>query len=95
MLPASGKDRVATLMKGDWVGTTWVQSACGRCAYCRENRGVTGQTLMSCVAACITGFTAQGGQAEDIAVSSEDRVLLLDGPPYEDAAPVMCAGYPT
>lgn len=46
---------------GDRVGTTWVQSSCGRCAYCRENRPLTGQTAMNCVSPRTTGFVAQGG----------------------------------
>lgn len=86
---------VHTREVGDRVGTTWVQSACGRCAYCRENRPLTGQTAMNCAAARTSGFAAQGGHAEYIAVSSEGTVLLPDGLAYQDAAPMMCAGYTT
>jgi D-arabinose 1-dehydrogenase-like Zn-dependent alcohol dehydrogenase len=80
---------------GDRVGTTWVQSACGRCAYCREYRPLSGQTAMNCVAPRTTGFSAQGGHAEYIAISAEGTVLLPDGLAYEHAAPMMCAGYTT
>ncbi|MFI8940418.1 alcohol dehydrogenase catalytic domain-containing protein [Streptomyces syringium] len=80
---------------GDRVGTTWVQSACGRCAYCRENRPLTGQTAMNCAAPRTTGFSAQGGHAEYIAIAAEGTVLLPDGLSYQDAAPMMCAGYTT
>lgn len=80
---------------GDRVGTTWVQSACGRCAYCRQNRPLTGQTAMSCEAPRTTGFAAQGGHAEYIAVSAEGTVLLPDELSYQHAAPMMCAGYTT
>ncbi|GAA0418011.1 alcohol dehydrogenase catalytic domain-containing protein [Streptomyces luteireticuli] len=86
---------VHTRQVGDRVGTTWVQSACGRCDYCRENRPLTGQTAMNCAAPRTTGFSAQGGHAEYIAVSAGGTVLLPDGLPYEDAAPMMCAGYTT
>ncbi|GAA2806440.1 alcohol dehydrogenase catalytic domain-containing protein [Saccharopolyspora taberi] len=86
---------VHTRQVGDRVGTTWVQSACGRCAYCRENRPLTGQTAMNCAGARTTGFSAQGGHAEYIAISAEGTVLLPDGLAYEDAAPMMCAGYTT
>ena len=80
---------------GDRIGTTWVQSACGRCAYCREYRPLTGQTAMSCPGARTTGFSTQGGHAEYIAVAAEGTVLLPDGLSYVDAAPMMCAGYTT
>ncbi|MEU6578904.1 alcohol dehydrogenase catalytic domain-containing protein [Streptomyces sp. NPDC046805] len=86
---------VHTRQVGDRVGTTWVQSACGRCDYCRQNLPLTGQTAMNCVAPRTTGFAAQGGHAEYIAISAEGTVLLPDGLSYEDAAPMMCAGYTT
>ncbi|MFJ4805853.1 alcohol dehydrogenase catalytic domain-containing protein [Streptomyces murinus] len=86
---------VHTRQVGDRVGTTWVQSACGRCDYCRENRPLTGQTAMNCAAPRTTGFAAQGGHAEYIAISAEGTVLLPDGLAYENAAPMMCAGYTT
>ncbi|MET8696034.1 alcohol dehydrogenase catalytic domain-containing protein [Streptomyces bauhiniae] len=80
---------------GDRVGTTWVQSACGRCDYCRKNLPLTGQTAMNCVAPRTTGFAAQGGHAEYIAVAAGGTVLLPDDLAFEDAAPMMCAGYTT
>lgn len=86
---------VHTRQIGDRVGTTWVQSACGRCPYCRENRPLTGQTAMNCPAPRTTGFAAQGGHAEYIAIAAEGTVLLPDGLSYIDAAPMMCAGYTT
>lgn len=86
---------VHTRKVGDRVGTTWVQSACGRCAYCRQNRPLTGQTAMNCDSPRTTGFATQGGHAEYIAISAEGTVLLPDGLDYTDAAPMMCAGYTT
>lgn len=86
---------VHTRRIGDRIGTTWVQSACGRCPYCRENRPLTGQTAMNCVSPRTTGFAAQGGHAQYIAVAAEGTVLLPDGLSYVDAAPMMCAGYTT
>lgn len=80
---------------GDRVGATWVQSACGRCAYCRTNRPLSGQTALNCEAARTTGFSTSGGHAEYIAISAEGTVLLPDGLSYVDAAPMMCAGYTT
>ncbi|WP_020497501.1 alcohol dehydrogenase catalytic domain-containing protein [Sciscionella marina] len=86
---------VRTREVGDRVGTTWVQAACGRCGYCRENRPLTGQTAMNCAAARTTGFAAQGGHAEYIAIAAEGTVLLPEVLDYVDAAPMMCAGYTT
>lgn len=80
---------------GDRVGTTWVQQACGRCDYCRQYLPLTGQTAMNCPNARTTGFAAQGGHAEYIAIAAEGTVLLPDGLDYVDAAPMMCAGYTT
>jgi len=78
---------------GDRVGATWVQGGCGRCDYCALDLPVTGQTAMNCAAPVLTGMTAQGGHAEYIAVRAASTVLLPDGMTYEQAAPVLCAGY--
>ena len=86
---------VHTRRVGDRIGTTWVQSACGRCDYCRQNRPFTGQTAVNCAAPRTTGFSTQGGHAEYIAVAAEGTVLLPEGLDYVDAAPMMCAGYTT
>ncbi|MGH3725302.1 MAG: alcohol dehydrogenase catalytic domain-containing protein [Mycobacterium sp.] len=86
---------VHTRQIGDRVGATWVQSACGRCAYCRQNRPLTGQTAMNCANPRTSGFSAQGGHAEYVALAAEGTVLLPEGLPYELAAPMMCAGYTT
>lgn len=80
---------------GDRVGTTWVQQDCGRCDYCLKRLPLTGQTAMNCAAPRLTGFTAQGGHAEYIAIAAEATVLLPDELDYVDAAPMMCAGYTT
>ncbi|WP_103501331.1 MULTISPECIES: alcohol dehydrogenase catalytic domain-containing protein [unclassified Streptomyces] len=78
---------------GDRVGTTWVQATCGRCAYCRRNLPLTGQSAMRCEAPVMTGLTAQGGHAEYLSVPAASTVLLPDGIDYPTAAPVLCAGY--
>ena len=80
---------------GDRVGTTWVQSTCGRCTYCRLNLPLSGQAAVNCPNSRQTGFTTQGGQAEYIAATATGTVLLPDGLSYEQAAPIMCAGYTT
>ncbi|WAL75784.1 alcohol dehydrogenase catalytic domain-containing protein [Kitasatospora sp. YST-16] len=86
---------VRTRRVGDRVGTTWVQSTCGRCAYCKENLPLSGQAAVNCPDARLTGFTVQGGHAEYIAVPATGTVLIPDGLSYEEAAPIFCAGYTT
>ncbi|NNG40161.1 alcohol dehydrogenase catalytic domain-containing protein [Flexivirga sp. ID2601S] len=78
---------------GDRVGTTWVQSTCGRCDYCRENLPLSGQAAVNCPNARLTGFTTQGGHAEYLAATATGTVLIPDGLSYEEAAPIFCAGY--
>ncbi|WBB82488.1 alcohol dehydrogenase catalytic domain-containing protein [Micromonospora sp. WMMD882] len=84
---------VTSRQVGDRVGATWVQGACGRCAYCRLQRPLTGQTALNCAAPRTLGFSVPGGQAEYVVAEAAATVLLPDDLPYELAAPVMCAGY--
>ncbi|MFI9328674.1 alcohol dehydrogenase catalytic domain-containing protein [Kitasatospora sp. NPDC052868] len=84
---------VTTRRVGDRVGTTWVQSTCGRCDYCRLNLPLTGQSGMNCSESVMTGLTVQGGHAEYVAVAAGSTVLLPDAVSYEVAAPMLCAGY--
>ena len=78
---------------GDRVGTTWVQGGCGRCAYCRRNLPVSGQLSLNCPDAVETGFSVPGGHAQYLVALAAATVLLPDGLGFEEAAPVMCAGY--
>ncbi|MER6406733.1 cytochrome P450 [Streptomyces viridosporus] len=78
---------------GDRVGATWVQGTCGRCDYCALNLPLTGQSGMNCAAPVMSGLTVPGHHAEYIAVLADSTVLLPDGVSYEQAAPMLCAGY--
>ncbi|WP_025618730.1 alcohol dehydrogenase catalytic domain-containing protein [Salinispora cortesiana] len=78
---------------GDRVGATWVQAGCGACDYCARKLPVTGQTAMHCAVPVLTGMTAQGGHAEFVAVRAESTVPIPDGVSYQQAAPMLCAGY--
>ena len=87
---------VAGRKVGDRVGTTWVQSTCGHCAYCDENLPLSGQAAVNCTGGPrLTGFTTQGGHAEYIAATATGTVLIPDGLSFEHAAPMFCAGYTT
>ncbi|WP_158883788.1 alcohol dehydrogenase catalytic domain-containing protein [Amycolatopsis anabasis] len=84
---------VTTRAPGDRVGTTWVQSTCGRCDYCRRGLPVSGQAALNCAAPVMTGFTAPGGHAEYLVAAAAATVLIPEDLPDELAAPMLCAGY--
>jgi D-arabinose 1-dehydrogenase-like Zn-dependent alcohol dehydrogenase len=84
---------VTSRMRGDRVGTTWVQATCGRCAYCARGLPLSGQSAMNCAAPTLLGMTVPGGHAEYLTVPSSSTVLLPEGMTYEMAAPMLCAGY--
>jgi alcohol dehydrogenase len=78
---------VATRRVGDRVGVPWIQASCGRCEWCRRSRP------MFCVDQLATGAQLSGGHAEYMAAYADATMLLPDELPYEQAAPIFCAGY--
>ena len=72
--------------EGDRVGIAWLQSTCGKCEFCRSGR----ENL--CDYASFTGYTADGGYAEYVAAREQFIYPLPSGFPYEQAAPLLCAG---
>jgi len=77
---------VAGVAIGDRVGVPWLASVDETCAYCRSGR----ENL--CPHARFTGYTVDGGYAEQ-AVARADFCFLIPGD-YLDvqAAPLLCAG---
>ena len=71
---------------GDRVGVPWLGWTCGECRYCRTGR----ENL--CDLARFTGYTLDGGSAEE-AVADERYCFRVPGG-YSDAeaAPLLCAG---
>ena len=71
---------------GDRVGVPWLGWTCGECRYCRTGR----ENL--CDLARFTGYTLDGGYAEE-AVADERYCFRVPGG-YSDAeaAPLLCAG---
>jgi propanol-preferring alcohol dehydrogenase len=71
---------------GDRVGIPWLGWTCGRCEYCRQGR----ENL--CPNARFTGYTLDGGFAQE-AIADASYVVPLPGS-YSDesAAPLLCAG---
>ena len=77
---------VAGWALGDRVGVPWLASTCGTCRYCRR-----GQENL-CEKAKFTGYTVDGGYAEEVVARAD--VLLRIPDRYDDqaAAPLLCAG---
>ena len=77
---------VTRLAIGDRVGVPWLGYACGVCRYCREGR----ENL--CENARFTGYTLDGGYAEQVVADSRFCLPLPAGPPAAELAPLLCAG---
>jgi propanol-preferring alcohol dehydrogenase len=70
---------------GDRVGVPWLASTCGKCIYCRSGR----ENL--CESARFTGYTRDGGYAEQALADARYCLALPPGPAAE-LAPLLCAG---
>ncbi|HYL71332.1 MAG TPA: zinc-dependent alcohol dehydrogenase family protein [Candidatus Dormibacteraeota bacterium] len=70
---------------GDRVGVPWLAHTCGVCAYCRGGR----ENL--CRTARFTGYTEDGGYAEELLADAR-YCLPLPGGPAASLAPLLCAG---
>ncbi len=71
---------------GDRVGIAWINSACGKCSFCR--RGV--ENL--CYKAKWTGRDIDGGYAQYTVVSEDFAYPIPDRFTDSMAAPLLCAG---
>ena len=71
---------------GQRVGVPWLGSTCGRCGYCISGR----ENL--CATACFTGYTIDGGYAEQCSADERFCFPLPAGYPDLQAAPLLCAG---
>jgi D-arabinose 1-dehydrogenase-like Zn-dependent alcohol dehydrogenase len=74
---------------GDRVGVGWFGGNCGICESCRRGDFVT------CVKLQIPGISYDGGYSEYVCVPVVALARIPDGMPFEDAAPLMCAGITT
>jgi len=79
-------DGDTTLAKGARVGVPWLGWTCGECRYCRAGR----ENL--CDRARFTGYTLDGGYAEEVVADARYCFPLPDGPRDEELAPLLCAG---
>jgi propanol-preferring alcohol dehydrogenase len=71
---------------GQRVGVPWLAWACGECVYCRSGR----ENL--CNRARFTGYTVDGGYAEETVADERFCLPLPDAYPDAEAAPLLCAG---
>jgi alcohol dehydrogenase len=78
---------VQTRKVGDRVGVPWLQGACGRCEWCARGKE------MFCSKALGTGAHLPGGHAEYMLAYEHATMLLPEKLSYEQAAPLLCAGY--
>ncbi|WP_214401248.1 alcohol dehydrogenase catalytic domain-containing protein [Pseudonocardia lacus] len=78
---------------GDRVGVFMTQKMCGVCDFCHEEHPNSFVTAANCANPTLTGVTVDGGHAEYVAVDAGGTVLLPDAVSYEQAAPIICAGY--
>jgi propanol-preferring alcohol dehydrogenase len=68
------------------VGVPWLGWTCGECRYCRSGR----ENL--CDRARFTGYTLDGGYAEEVVADARYCFALPDGPSDAELAPLLCAG---
>ncbi|HEV2442673.1 MAG TPA: zinc-dependent alcohol dehydrogenase family protein [Steroidobacteraceae bacterium] len=77
---------VARFRMGDRVGVPWLAQACGQCRYCRA-----GQENL-CEYARFTGYSVDGGYAEQVLADARFCLPLPDKIPAAQLAPLLCAG---
>ena len=68
------------------VGVPWLSSTCGRCRYCRSGR----ENL--CELAVFTGYTRDGGYAEETVADERYCFPIAGSQPDHEVAPLLCAG---
>jgi propanol-preferring alcohol dehydrogenase len=71
---------------GARVGVPWLGWTCGECRYCASGR----ENL--CDRARFTGYTLDGGFAEEAVADARYCFPLPDGPSDVELAPLLCAG---
>ena len=77
---------VTALRAGDRVGVPWAQAGCGRCAQCSRGR-------MRYCAEQRSWVQNGGGHSELMIVEASGCARLPDGLAWEEAAPLLCAGF--
>jgi propanol-preferring alcohol dehydrogenase len=77
---------VTRFRPGQRVGVPWLGWTCGRCRFCASGR----ENL--CDRARFTGYTIDGGPAEETLADARSWFMVPEGYPDLQAAPLLCAG---
>jgi propanol-preferring alcohol dehydrogenase len=77
---------VSRFASGDRVGVPWLAYTCGVCRYCRAGL----ENL--CPQARFTGYSRDGGYAQQVLADARYCLSLPPGPPAASLAPLLCAG---
>jgi len=77
---------VTRFVVGDRVGVPWLAWTCGICRYCRAGL----ENL--CPQARFTGYTCDGGYAQEVRADARYCLALPPGVPAAPLAPLLCAG---
>jgi alcohol dehydrogenase, propanol-preferring len=81
-----GHEIVGETGDGRRLGVPWLGWTCGVCRYCAAGR----ENL--CERARFTGYTLDGGYAEEVVADERFCFPIPDGYPDLQAAPLLCAG---
>ena len=79
-------NEVTRFAVGDRVGVPWLAWTCGVCRYCRAGL----ENL--CPQARFTGYTRDGGYAQELLADARYCLPLPPGVPAAGLAPLLCAG---
>ena len=77
---------VAGVRLGERLGVPWLGATCGRCRYCHDGE----ENL--CDDPGFTGWTRDGGYADQVVVRADYAFPVPEGLSDAEAAPLMCAG---
>jgi propanol-preferring alcohol dehydrogenase len=77
---------VTQFRRGERVGVPWLAGTCGLCRYCRAGR----ENL--CERARFTGYTRDGGYAEQVLADARYCLPLPPSGAAAELAPLLCAG---
>ena len=77
---------VNKLRIGDRVGIGWINSACGKCEYCKKGL----ENL--CADFVATGKDVNGGYAEYTKINENYAAIIPENFTDEEASPLLCAG---
>lgn len=83
---AEAGSAVTRFRAGDRVGVPWLARACGLCRDCRAGR----ENL--CEYALFTGYSVDGGYAEQVLADARFCLALPAAAPAAELAPLLCAG---